>query len=147
MKRIIAALALSIALVGCNSDVVVETNNGTVNLGEVTSQYATVRAIGEVASKDTTIDMGSTPISEVSSTFRKNWKGGSDETDLIKHTMILTFATEVTYKGTKNSAELHRATNKITCATGETLAQCLIKIDEVQALILKEYKEKFTYLK
>lgn len=144
MKRLIALLFATAVLTGCTQDVIIRTQSGAVNVGEVTAEGARVKVIGTAADQE--FDLGVYPLADVASSLKDSWTGVSD-TDMLQRDMDLELQTMVTYIGTKNKVDRIIDVTTVTCPRGFMFGTCMNRIEATQDGLLLLYKEKFSYLK
>jgi hypothetical protein len=146
VKRFVlgAALAASLLLTGCTQDIIIRTTSGVVNVGQVTSEQATVKVVGSVQGRK--YELGSYPIADVAATLQAGW-ADVEGTSMLERELALKLETTVTYVGTKNTARIVVDRTNVECPRGFMFATCMSQIEATQAGLIKMYEEKFSYLK
>lgn len=144
MKRLLFLGITALMLTACTKDVIIHTQSGAVNVGEVTAEAARTKVIGTANGNE--FDLGTYPTSEFVNALKDGWTGASD-TDMLERDMDINLQTMITYKGTKNTVDRLVDVTTLTCPKGFMFGTCMSRIEATQEGLMLLYKEKFSYLK
>jgi len=144
MKRLLFIGITALMLTACTKDVIIRSNSGVVNVGEVTAEQAVVKVTGKTQGKS--YELGTYPIADVAGTISAGW-ADVEGTSMLERDMNLKLETTITYIGTKNTVEVLVDTTNVVCPKGFMFVTCMSQLTATQDGLVHLYKEKFSYLK